>query len=49
MFRMFKEAAIVSVAAVALVLVGNASAAPKTVNGTVGPASRSRSSRTAAR
>ena len=34
---MFKEAAIVSVAAVALVLVGNASAAPKTVNGTVGP------------
>ena len=37
MFRMFKEAAIVSVAAVALVLVGNASAAPKTVNGTVGP------------
>jgi plastocyanin len=34
---MFREAAIVSVAAVALVLVGNASAAPKTVNGTVGP------------
>jgi len=37
MFRMFKEAAVVSVAVFALVLVGNASAAPKTVNGTVGP------------
>ena len=37
MFRMFKEAAVVSVAAVALVLAGNATAAPKAINGTVGP------------
>jgi plastocyanin len=37
MFRMFKEAAVVSVATVALVLAGNATAAPKAINGTVGP------------
>jgi plastocyanin len=37
MLRMFKNAAVFSVAVFALVLVGNASAAPKTVNGTVGP------------
>ena len=37
MARMFGNAAAAAVAALALVLVGNATAAPKTVVGTVGP------------
>ncbi|HEX9351292.1 MAG TPA: plastocyanin/azurin family copper-binding protein [Gaiellaceae bacterium] len=37
MFRRFGIAAVVSVVAISLLLAGNASAAPKTVVGTVGP------------